>query len=232
MSVFSSELSSLCAQCDIPITEDQLARMDTCYEVLVRENQKTNLTRILDPKEAALKHFLDSILPYGIFKEGSLLLDVGSGGGFPAIPLAIMRPDLHVIALEASEKKCAYMRLAASECGADLQVACGRAEELAHGPMREKYDACTARAVSSLPMLSELTVPFVKPGGLVVLYKADYKEELAASSGAMEQLRIALERVLSMPATLLDHHILVFEKKKATPARFPRRYAKIKSAPL
>lgn len=232
MSVFSNELASLCERCGIAITDEQLAKMDICYTVLLRENQKTNLTRILDPDEAALKHFVDSILPCPLFKEGAEVLDVGSGGGFPAIPLAIMRPDLHVTALEASEKKCAYMRLATSECGVDMRIACGRAEELSHGPMREAFDACTARAVASLPILAELTVPFVRVGGLVMLYKADYEEELQSASGAMGQLGIHLQRVMSMPAELLDHHILVFEKGKATPARFPRRYAKIKSAPL
>lgn len=98
--------------------------------------------------------------------------------------------------------------------------------------MREKYDACTARAVASLSILTELTTPLVKPGGLVVLYKADYAEELEAAKGAVSKLGLRLDDTISMPAELLEHHILVFTKTKPTSAQYPRRYAKIKKSPL
>lgn len=232
MNSFQDHLARLCAQTGIPISSGQLKQMTELYETLLEENAKTNLTRITDPEEAALKHFVDSIVPYAQFSEGAKVIDIGSGAGFPALPLSIMRPDLQITALEAVEKKCAFIRAAAEKCGVRITVLNTRAEEQALGNERASYDACVTRAVANLRVLLELCAPFIRIGGKVYCYKADYAEELAASGTAERKLGLRLKQIMDMPEALLDHHILVFEKIAKTPSAYPRRFAKIKKAPL
>lgn len=232
METFTSHLKQLCNDADLAVTDEQLQKMAAFYNLLISENEKTNLTRITDPAEAALKHFVDSIVPYRIFAENASVIDIGTGPGFPAVPLVIMRPDISMTVVEASEKKCAFVSKAAAYCDLDVRIITGRAEELAMGPEREGYNACVTRAVAALPVLLELCVPFVKPGGLLLCYKADYQEELTASAGAERKLGVRLKSIMDMPVRDLDHHILIFEKIAKTPVAYPRRFAKIKKAPL
>lgn len=232
MNTFLENLKRLCAEASIPITDTKLDQMDKIYETLVRENEKHNLTRITDPAEAALNHFFDSIIPYKMLEENGKTLDVGSGAGFPALPLAVMRPDVTMTALESVQKKCGHIELAAQDAGIQLQVLCGRAEELGAQDLRESFDDCVTRAVAALPVLVELTAPFVRVGGRLFYYKAAYKDELEAAQGGARKLGIELKDILSMPGSELEHHILVFEKEHSTPTQYPRRYARIRKSPL
>ena len=127
---FTLELKALCEAGGIPITEMQLDQMNVYYDRLRDENEKYNLTALRTPEEAALKHFYDSIVPYSRIPDGASLVDVGSGGGFPGVPLKIMRPDLTVTALEASGKKCAFIEQAARAAGVEVKTINGRAEAL------------------------------------------------------------------------------------------------------
>lgn len=232
MSTFLESFERLCTDASIPLSEEQKTKMNTLYDVLVRENQKHNLTTVTDPEQAALRHFFDSIVPYKLLKENGLTLDVGSGAGFPCLPLAVMRPDVSMSALESVQKKCGHIALAAEEARIHVQVICERAEEAAGGPLRESFDDCVTRAVAALPILVELTAPFVKVGGKLFFYKADYEEELKQAKSGARKLGIVMRDVMPMPGEHLGHSILVFEKTEKTPEAYPRRYARIRKSPL
>lgn len=233
MDTFLETVEKLCADNDIPLSDQQKLQMNSLYDNLVAENKKHNLTSVTDPADAALKHFFDSIIPYRLLKESGSVIDVGSGAGFPALPLAVMRPDVQMNAIEASEKKCGYIAAAAKKAGIPVKVLCGRAEEYSlMESYRECFDDCVTRAVAALPVLIELTAPFVRVGGRVFLYKADFREELDAAGAGPEKLGLKLHEVIPMPGALLQHNILIFDKVSPTPEQYPRRYAKIKKDPL
>lgn len=229
---FILELRNLCKAGNIPVTDRQLEQMETYYGVLCKENEKYNLTALKTPEEAALKHFYDSIVPCGIIPQGANLVDVGSGGGFPAVPLKIMRPDLDVTAMEASQKKCLFIEAAARTADVKIMTVNARAEEEAHGDRRETFKVLTARAVSALPMLIEITAALVEPGGMLLYYKADYAQELQASQDAMKEMQLTFEKALPLISPSLAHFVLVMRKGKTVPASLPRRFAQIKKKPL
>ncbi|MBD5560975.1 MAG: 16S rRNA (guanine(527)-N(7))-methyltransferase RsmG [Clostridia bacterium] len=229
---FITELKALCAAGGIPISDAQLEQMNAYYEILRAENQKYNLTAVTTPEEAALKHFYDSIVPCGIIEQDASLVDVGSGGGFPGVPLKIMRPDIQVTALESSQKKCTFIETAARAAGVAVTTVSARAEEEARGPLRESFDVLTARAVAALPVLVEITSGLVKPDGMLLLYKADYTEEIQAAEGGLKKLNLEFSEAIALPGGNLAHFVLVFRKTGSTPAELPRRYAQIKKKPL
>ena len=229
---FKLELQKLCAAGDIPITEQQLEQMYTYYCRLKEENEKYNLTALTTPEDAALKHFYDSIVPCSIIPPDTSLVDVGSGGGFPAAPIKIMRPDISVTAMEASQKKCTFIEMAARSAGIEIQTINARAEEESQGERRETFDVLTARAVSSLPMLIEITSALVRPGGMLLYYKADYAQELKAAGEGLRTLQLIFDRAIPLPSETLAHFVLVFRKEGAAPSSLPRRFAQIKKKPL
>lgn len=229
---FTTELKALCAAGGIAISDAQVDQMNIYYERLQAENEKYNLTALNTPEEAALKHFYDSIIPAAVIPPDATLVDVGSGGGFPGVPLKIMRPDLSVTALEASEKKCRFIETAAREAGVEVRTVNGRAEEEALGPLREAFDVLTARAVAALPVLIEVTSALVRPQGMLLYYKADYEAELEASRGGMRELNLRFDQALPLPSGGLAHFVLVFTKTNPAPDKYPRRYAQIKKRPL
>lgn len=229
---FTMELKALCAAGGVSISDEQLSQMNTYYEILVEENQKYNLTALSTPEEAALKHFYDSIVPCSIIPQDASLVDVGSGAGFPGVPLKIMRPDLQVTALEASQKKCAFIEKAAKAAGVEVRTLVSRAEDEAQGELRESFDVLTARAVAALPILIEVTSALVRPGGMLLYYKADYQQELAASAEGMRLLNLTFDQAMPLPSGGLAHFVLVFRKTESAPDKYPRRYAQIKKSPL
>lgn len=230
MNTFLTRLEELCSQAGISLSERQKEQMGTLYDVLVKENQKHNLTTVTDPQDAALRHFFDSIIPYKQLRESGRTIDVGSGAGFPVLPLAVMRPDISFSAIESVHKKCTHIELAARAAGLEVTVICGRAEE--HRELREAFDDCVTRAVAALPLLVELTAPLVRVGGKVLYYKADYQEELDAAEGGIKKLGLRLGEIVPMVFGDLNHSILIFEKVSPTPSQYPRRYARMKKSPL
>ena len=204
----------------------------TYLEILLRENAKYNLTAITDPEEVEQKHFADSLalldddpcpLP-----PGASLLDVGSGGGFPGVPLKIARPDIALTLLEATGKKADFLRILADELGLEADVVNARAEVLAHDPAyREQFDVVTARAVAALPMLCELCLPFVKVGGVFVAYKGpleNTREELQSADGAVKLLGARLERIHSETTVYGGRSRMILRKVSQTPANYPRNH--------
>lgn len=203
------------------------------YSLLLEYNSRFNITAITDEREVVIKHFIDSALGVELLK-GETLADVGSGGGFPAIPLKILKPELKVTLIEATEKKCEFLKTVADTLGLkDITVLCGRAEEFAKkSEYREKFDICTARAVARLNILSEYCLPFVKKGGIFLAYKGDADEEVRDSENAV---KILGGKIITHDKYVLDgakRSLIVIEKQKNTDAKYPRGNARIKNKPL
>ncbi len=216
----------------INLTEKQLKKFEKYYQLLVEYNEKFNLTAITEREEVIVKHFVDSI--YRVDKLKGSLLDVGSGGGFPAIPLKIINEELTVTCLEATGKKCEFLR--AVGCGLSLDnffVVNGRAEELAREEKyREKFDFVSARAVARLNTLAEYCIPFVKLGGKFISFKGDYREELEEASNAIEVLGGKLDKVEDFTVNEAKRGIIYIEKIKHTDKKYPRGRGKERKCPL
>lgn len=241
---FKATFSGVCQKygLEIPVNDGQLRKMHTVLEFLMSENQKYNLTAIRDPEEAILKHFCDSacvVKHLSRLGEGATLLDVGSGAGFPALPIAIMLPEVLVTALDATEKKVNFIR-AAAELAEIGNVTCisGRAEELATpgSALREAFDCVIARSVADLRVLNELCLPFVKPNGKFYAMKSERAmHEIAESKngrialGAAEKVETVDLYVDSVGEKRL---LIVSTKKLQTSGKYPRKFAKIKKSPL
>ena len=215
------------------------------YEMLVRlqeVNSYMNLTAIRDEDGILVKHIADSLKIARYIPQNAKILDVGCGGGFPSLPIAIARPDISVTSLDSTEKKVNYVGETAKMLGITThRILCGRAEELAHDPaLRESFDAVTARAVASLPVLSELCIPFVKKNGLFIAMKSgDVAEELKESAAGIKKLGASPFETHAF--SLVSHEnevapegrtILVSKKLSPTPGTYPRAYAKIKKTPI
>jgi len=205
---------------------------------LLAVNRTTNLTAIRDETDFIYKNLADSLTVSAHIPQNATVLDLGCGPGFPSVPLAIARPDLKITALDSTAKKTAYVAESARLLSLDnLKTLTGRAEELAQDPeYREKFDCTVARAVASLPILSELCLPFVKIGGKMVAMKAklDESETTKAPSTLGASPFERHELMLRSPDTdqTETRLILVAEKQKHTPKDYPRAYAQIKKKTL
>jgi 16S rRNA (guanine527-N7)-methyltransferase len=227
----------------ITLNQDQLRTLIHYRTLLLDWNERTNLTAITDPTEILTHHFLDSLacaLPLTAKERRAplSLIDIGSGGGFPGLPLAIAFPTWQVCLLEATGKKVRFLVAAILALGLrNVSAVHGRAEEVAHLPLyRGSFDIATARAVASLPTLLEYCAPFVKAGGLMILpKKGNLGEELAWGKRAAPQLRAFLEDVLPLPilAGLDSSHVIVTARQqRPCPAQYPRAAGAPRKRPL
>ncbi|MEB3187454.1 MAG: 16S rRNA (guanine(527)-N(7))-methyltransferase RsmG [bacterium] len=220
-----------------PETVDRMRRFAA---LLLEANATHNLTRITDPRELVIKHFLDSLsvalaLPEDL-RAGSRFLDLGSGPGFPGIPLAIALPGLSGVSLEATGKKVAFQQAAIAELALPLTALQGRAEELGRQPShRERFDWAVARALAALPTLVEYALPFVRPGGVFIALKgARAGEEVEQATPAVRKLGGRLDRVvdLELPGGEGERHLVVIRKMSPTPAAYPRAGSAARERPL
>lgn len=212
------------------LEERQVQQFCRFEEMLLETNKVMNLTAITEPGEVAVKHMADSLSCYDekYFPEGASLLDLGTGAGFPGVPLAIFRPDLTVTFFDSLQKRLNFLRDVCLETGLG-QVAFlhGRAEEMAHQEAyREQFDLVTSRAVARLSILCEWALPYVRKDGLFIALKgAQYEEELKEASKALRILGGTLEEV--RPVTLPDlsdkRAVLYIRKSGTSPARYPRK---------
>ena len=215
------------------IERAQAEKMAAYGARLEEVNQSFNLTRITSPKEMAQKHFYDSLAPVrlGVLQPGQRVLDIGTGAGFPGVPLAIA--GLKVTMLDSSEKKIGFVRKSCEALGISAQCIWGRAEELAHLWQNEPLDAVVARAVARLPMLLELGSAFIKTGGLFVAYKGEAaQEEAEEARSAAKTLNMRLEKIRPAGLSGREHQLVIYKKLGQTPKGYPRKFAKIKARPL
>ena len=205
-------------------------------DALLETNKVMNLTAITDPADVATLHFLDSaaLLNLADF-SGKRVVDVGTGAGFPGMPLRILEPSIRLTLLDSLGKRIHFLQGVCDQLGfADVNCVHARAEEFA-AQHRESFDIATSRAVASLPLLAELSLPLVKVGGYFLPMKAvDSDEELASAARAISILGGRLKEVKDyrIPGTEVTHRLVVIEKVKPSPAKYPRAFAKIKKTPL
>ena len=204
--------------------------------LLLETNQVMNLTAITDPADVAALHFLDSaaLLTLTDFKEKSVA-DVGTGAGFPGLPLKIAEPSIRLTLLDAQGKRVRFLETVCAELGlTDVECVHGRAEEFA-ADRRESFDLVTSRAVAALPVLAGLCLPLVKVGGaFLAMRSVDSEAELAEAKRALETLggRVEALRDYGIPGTDVRHRLVIIKKIRKTPEKYPRIFAKIKKNPL
>ena len=205
---------------------------DFGYRV-IRQNEVMNLTAITEPTQVAKLHLLDSLsLLSAVDLQGKTIIDIGCGAGFPGVPVKIACPEAKLTLLDSLGKRMAWLEQTLPELGVEAQCITARAEE-AVGNFREQYDFATSRAVARLNILLELTAPYVRLGGAVLAMKgAAVQEELADAQNAIRKLGLKVETVKEFPIEDTAHTVIVLRKVAPTPPQYPRRYAKIKQAPL
>lgn len=211
---------------------------DIFREELLCANEVMNLTAITDPYEVNIRHFADSLSLLSAYNfSDKRVIDVGCGAGFPGLPLRLAKRNISLTLLDALAKRIGFLQAVCDRLSlSDVECIHARAEELAAKEhYRESFDIAVSRAVADLRMLCELTLPFVKVGGVFLAMKArDCDEEIKGSETAVKTLGATLEKRVdyTIPTTDITHTILVFRKVSHTPAIYPRRFAKIKSQPL
>jgi 16S rRNA (guanine527-N7)-methyltransferase len=220
----------------VQLTPSELDTFDLYAKELIAWNDKINLTTITDPADIMTKHFIDSLsLISTLTDKHKTLLDIGSGAGFPGIPIKIARPDLTVTLVESVGKKVAFLEHAIKILKLkNIEAVLARAEELGHEEnYREKYDVVTARAVANLASLSEYALPFLKIGGMFIAQKVATDEEVKKSERAIEILGGKLKEILPIRLkNLEERHLVIIEKVSPTPKEYPRRVGMPLKKPL
>lgn len=210
-------------------------RFEEFRKILLEYNNKFNLTSITEEKDVKVKHFLDSIAGEAYFPLGAKVVEIGSGGGFPSVPLKIVRDDLNFLLIESTAKKCSYLQAVVDKlafCGVDIKNC--RAEDAAKDNfLRESFDVAEARAVARLNVLCEYCLPFVKTGGRFIAYKGECEEELLQAANAVRILGGEIENVEKYSLTDGEKRTLIIIKKvRPTPAKYPRGQGKERKCPL
>lgn len=224
---------------NLPITEEKMNQFKIYYDLLVEWNNKINLTAITDEQEVYLKHFYDSLslAKYHNFDDSISLCDVGSGAGFPSIPLKILFPSLEITIVDSLQKRINFLDLLTSSLSLDsVYLYHDRAENFGQNKEhRESFDFVTARAVARMSVLSELCLPLVKPGGYFLAMKA---------SGGSEEMKIAEKAItvlggksiediaFELPKNAGERHIYVIKKVKKTPKKYPRQSGTPNKSPI
>ncbi len=222
----------------VELTEAALRDFEKYYGLLTEKNRVMNLTAISGREDAARLHFLDCLGLFGIsdFKNASVI-DVGSGAGFPGLPLKICENSIALTLLDALKKRVDFLEelCGSLSCG-EAHCIHGRAEELALAPeYRDSFDFAVSRAVARLSLLCELCMPFVRPGGYFIAMKsAGSAEETSQAENAVQLLGGRLERIFDypIPGTDITHRAVVIKKISNTPKKYPRRFAKMQKDPL
>ncbi len=220
---------------NIKVTEKQLMMLDVYYKMLIDYNKHTNLTRITNEQDVYLKHFYDSLtIIKAVDLKNKTLIDVGTGAGFPGLVLKIIFPTLKVTLLDSLNKRIEFLKLVINNLNLEnINVIHQRAEEYALSN-REKFDIVTSRAVSSLPILSELCIPMVKLNGYFVAMKAEAKQELENSKKAIKTLGGVIKDIVifKLPKDNGLRTLIIIEKKQITSVKYPRKFSEIKKKSL
>ena len=196
--------------------------------LLIEWNEKMNLTAITDPDEIILKHFIDSITILNEIENNSKIVDVGTGAGFPGIPLSIMNPSLKITLVDSLNKRLIFLQEVVNKLGLkNIEIVHARAEEFGQNKKyRENFDVATSRAVANLSTLSEYLIPLVKVGGKVISMKAaEAQEEINEAKKAIEILGGTIEKVeeFNLPQSDIGRTVITIRKNKQTPSKYPRK---------
>lgn len=239
MNHFQDILAKAAAEYGLNLVPEQLAAMDNYYQQLVAWNEKVNLTAITEPYEVAVKHMIDSLSCYQeeLFTPGVRLIDVGTGAGFPGIPLKIFQQDIKLTLMDSLNKRLNFLRAVIDDLSIDgVYTVHARAEEAGKNKQyREQYQLAVSRAVARLNVLCELCLPFVKVGGWFIALKgAQYEEEVREAAKAVTLLGGKIENIkpVNLPG-LTDKRAVIYIKKIAvTPQTYPRKAGTPEKKPL
>jgi len=233
------KLISRAREMDVALTREQAEKFEIYHRMLIEANARFNLTRVPEDMDEAIdRNYLDCISPLakGLPEGTKTLIDVGSGAGFPGIPLAICLPDVHIVLMDALTKRVEFLKSVISALNLNAEAVHLRAEDGARRPeLRESFDIATARAVAALNLLSEYLLPFVKVGGqMMVLKGPTLDEELAQAENALNILggKFSHEDKIAIPGRDWDHRIAWIDKVAPTPEKYPRRAGKPEKKPL
>ncbi len=218
----------------IKLDKNQENQFKTYFSLLIETNKRMNLTAITEGKDVVVKHFLDSVLPEKFLPQNSKVVDVGSGAGFPAIPLKIVRPDLQICMVDSLNKRIGFLDEVISALNLKNAGAVhARAEDFCQ-KHRESFDVAVARAVAETNTLVEYLLPLIKIGGLALIYKSTkLDEELSRAQNAIKILGGKIENVVNFTLEEeLERKILILRKVSSTPAKYPREQNKPKTNPI
>ena len=237
---FISELTRVFKANKLPsLTMEKCERFLALTKRMLEENEKYNLTAITEPDKIILNHYADCAALAAILPKGAKVADVGCGAGFPTLPVAILREDVEITAIDSTAKRVAYVEESARLLGLkNVKAVTMRAEDGGTNPLyREKFDVATARAVATMRILAELCLPYVKVGGEFIAMKGKNAEfELKESKKAFSMLGGALKECREIKligkGEELSHPLIIVKKATKTPAAYPRPYAKISKQPL
>lgn len=222
--IFSNYLNDI----NIKLNEEQIEKFYTYMNLLIEWNEKINLTAIVKPEEIILKHFVDCLTIVNYIEDNSKLIDMGTGAGFPGVPIKIYRNDLKIVLVDSLNKRLNFLNEVIDNLKLDnIETIHARAEELGKNKKyREQFDIATSRAVANLATLSEYLLPLVKVGGKCICMKgAEIEEEIGMAKKAIITLggKVMNKDVFNLPQSDLGRSIVVIKKVKNTPGKFPRK---------
>lgn len=237
-------LEEMLKEIKITLSPKQLKQLNIYYDLLIEKNKVMNLTAITDYNEVVIKHFVDSLSLVRIFdlSKDTSVIDIGTGAGFPGIPLKIIFPHLSIVLLDSLNKRVKFLKDVIRHLGFNknntsfIKAIHARAEDLAHnGEYRERFDLCVSRAVANLSTLSEYCLPFVKPDGSFVSYKAsNMQDELEEAERAIRILggKIVKTDTFYLPNTDIERRLIKIDKVTSTPKKYPRSAGTPKREPI
>lgn len=237
MGIITEKLKEYSEEYGMDISDYMYRQFELYAKMLINWNERINLTAIVNPEEIVIKHFLDSLLILNSIEisENASLIDIGTGAGFPAVPLKIVRPDLRIVLLDSLRKRITFLIELSRALGQDNETIHGRAEEYGHNKQfRESFDIVTARAVTRLHVLCEYCLPYIKVGGIFAAYKGpDIKDEINCIDKTLDLLGSRLIDIKSFNLPFDNkRNIVLIRKISQIPAKYPRKHAVITKTPL
>ncbi len=235
MSELKNKISRMFSENGITLTEKQAEQFEIYLNFLLEYNEKVNLTAVTDEDEVILKHFVDSCLGADLIKPNARCADIGTGAGFPGVPLAILREDISVLLIDALNKRLVFLNELKQKLGlTNVETLHSRSEDAGQNPkFRQKYDYAFSRAVARMNVLLEYDLPFVKCGGSMLAWKGPQVfEELDEAKNAVTLLGGKIKEVHKQTLQGADHYVVEIQKVKDTPNKYPRQAGLIKKKPL
>lgn len=225
--IFSEELKNKAKQIELELSEKQIQQFYQYMNLLLEWNEKVNLTAITEPKEVILKHFIDSLTINKQIEKGKKLIDVGTGAGFPGIPISIIREDIEITLLDSLNKRITFLQEVIHKLGLkNIRAIHGRVEEFAKNKKeRQKYDIATSRAIASFNVLLEYLLPLTTIGGKCICMKGSNIEEIEKAQNALNVLGGTIETIetLTLPESDIKRNNIIVKKIKETPLKYPRK---------